>query len=74
MFNRLFIVATVGWALYCVVVFPSQKIGNVLSRADDIYRLEENQCHEITMRSNAADLNACLKASEDAWSDASNIP
>ena len=73
-FNRLFIVAMVGWALYCGVVFPSQKISNVLSRADDIYRLEENQCHEITMRGNAADMNACLKASEDAWEQRKQHP
>jgi hypothetical protein len=67
-FNRLFVVATVAWALYCGVVFPLQKVGDVLRRADDIFRLEESQCAETAIRENTTkDVVACWKASEDAW-------
>ena len=66
-FNRSFIVATVAWALYCNVVFPAQKAGDALSRADEIYRLEESQCADIATRDNTTKgLEACWKASADA--------
>jgi hypothetical protein len=66
--NRLFIVAMIAWALYCGVVFPFQKVGELVRRADDIYRLEGRQCAEIAIRENTTKgLDACWKASEDAW-------
>jgi hypothetical protein len=65
--NRLFIVATVAWALYCNVIFPAQRAGDALMRADEIYRLEGSQCAEKAIRDNSTEgLDACYKASEDA--------
>jgi hypothetical protein len=67
-FNRLFIVATVAWALYCSVIFPAQKAGDALRQADEIYRLEQSQCAQIAIRDNTTKgLNACQKASWDDW-------
>jgi hypothetical protein len=69
-FNRLFIVATVAWALYCSVVFPAQKAGDAVSQADAIYKLQESQCAEIAIRENTTKgLDACWKASADAWEE-----
>ncbi len=67
-FNRLFIVATVAWVLYCSVIFPRQKLDEGLTRAFNIYTAEQNVCHENALHNsgNTADLNACLKVSEDA--------
>lgn len=66
-FNRLFIVATVAWALYCSVVFPLQEVDEGLTREFNLYMADENVCHENALQgSSPTDLNACLKASEDA--------
>lgn len=67
-FNRLFMVATVAWALYCNVIFPARKASEGLKRADYIYRAKLNFCHESAIRgNNTADLDACQKSAEDAW-------
>jgi hypothetical protein len=68
-FNRLFIVATVAWVVYCSVIFPLQEQNEDFKRGFEIYSLQQNLCHEKALHNggNAEELNACLKVSEDAW-------
>src|SRR5262249_19826673 len=62
-FNRLFIVATVAWALYCTVVYPLQQ----RVKASDHYSEDRRGCYESDMGEPHSKLDGCLKLAEATW-------
>jgi hypothetical protein len=80
-FNRLFIVATIVWALYCAVWLPLKQQGEALTQADKTLQLETKTCMDSAMETAResgstesvmtptaiASFNACSKIAKDEW-------
>lgn len=62
-FNRLFIVATVAWALYCTVIYPFQQ----RVKASDHYSEDRRDCYEREVGQPQSELDGCLKLAEEGW-------
>lgn len=62
-FNRLFLVLSVAWAIYCTTVFPmSQR-----RKAFDHYQQDLRGCYERELDQGKVALDGCLKLAEDEW-------
>jgi hypothetical protein len=62
-FNRLFVVATVAWVIYCTVVYPLQE----RTKAFDHYEQDQRGCYERELGQPKSNLDGCLKLAEDEW-------
>jgi hypothetical protein len=64
-FNRLFIVLTVVWAIYCMIVYPLNERG----KAAVIYDRQLSACYQYEAGRGQAELNNCLHFAEGMFHD-----
>jgi hypothetical protein len=62
-FNRFFVVISVLWAVYCVVVYPVQQ----REKAFDHYQEDQRGCYARELGQLQSRLEACLKLAEHEW-------
>jgi hypothetical protein len=62
-FNRLFVVLTVVWALYCLVVYPMQQ----RRKAQSHYTADSQSCYETELKESKPKFDACLKTAKEEW-------
>ncbi len=64
-FNRLFLVVSIAWLFYAVVILPSNKVEGPLTRELAREAAEENACRDKASQG-GVELSHCLKAGDDA--------
>lgn len=64
-FNRLFLVLTLGWAVYCAVVFPLQWLYKGQARADAQRTADYANCGQLAGTSLGGE--PCFNSAEDNW-------
>jgi hypothetical protein len=62
-FNRLFIVVTIAWGVYCTVFYPL----NERRKATDHYEKDMRGCYEVELGQGDNKLSDCLKEAEVEW-------
>jgi hypothetical protein len=62
-FNRLFLVASIAWAIYCTVIYPFNERG----KAYNHYEEDQRGCYERELGQSKERLDGCLKLAEDEW-------
>ncbi len=64
--NRLFLVLTVGWAIYCAIIFPIQRQWEGQQRVLDANRNEVKNCDELVKEAPAWDMTQdCYKRADE---------
>jgi hypothetical protein len=67
-FNRLFLVLTVAWTVYCTVIYPF----NERAKAFAHYQEDQRGCFERELGQDKDRLDACLKLAKDEWQTSVN--
>ena len=62
-FNRLFLVAAIGWAIYCTVIYPFSE----QRKAWNHYEEDQHGCYERELDQSHDRLDSCLKLAEAEW-------
>jgi hypothetical protein len=66
-FNRLFILLSVVWAIYCTVIYPYHQQEKALSR----HMQKARNCAQFTLEKKR--LDDCLKLAKSEWQEAQHL-
>ena len=62
-FNRLFLVLSVFWAIYCTLIYPFHERG----KAFEHYQSDMRRCYERELGQGEDRLKECVKLADDEW-------
>jgi hypothetical protein len=68
-FNRLFVVLSVVWAVYCTVIYPYHQQEKEFSR----HMQKARNCTQFTLGQGKERLDECLKLAKSEWQDAQHL-
>jgi hypothetical protein len=68
-FNRLFILLSVVWAIYCTVIYPYNQQAKAFSR----HMQKARNCAHFTLGQGKERLDDCLKLAKSEWQDAQHL-
>ena len=68
-FNRLFIVLSAVWAIYCTVIYPYHQQEKAFSR----HMQKARNCAQFTLGQGKKRLDDCLKLAKSEWQNAQHL-